>query len=64
MKPTILCLFAILAAGTGTAGAPSMTEPLPVTDAEKIADALKAAPSFITDGAGRLSWIIPPARGW
>jgi hypothetical protein len=47
MKLTVLfCLFAVL-----SAGAQSTTEHLPVTDAEKIADALRAAPSFITDGA-------------
>jgi hypothetical protein len=43
---SVLCLFAAL-----TAGAQSTTEHLPVTDAEKIADALRAAPNFITDGA-------------
>src|SRR5258707_4908154 len=46
MKVTVLCLFAVL-----TARAQSTTEHLPVTDAEKIADALRAAPNFITDGA-------------
>ena len=46
MKLSVLCLFAALAAG-----AQSTTEHLPVTDAEKIADALRAAPNFITDGA-------------
>jgi hypothetical protein len=46
MKLTVFCLFA-----TFTAGAQSMAEHLPATDAEKIADALTAAPSFITDGA-------------
>jgi hypothetical protein len=46
LKLTVLCLFAAL-----TAGAQSTTEYLPVTDAEKIADALRAAPNFITDGA-------------
>jgi hypothetical protein len=58
MKPTVLtCLFAALMVGAQTAGAQtmtehqSMTERLPTTDAEKIADALRAAPKFITDGA-------------
>ena len=46
MKVTVLCLFAALAAS-----AQSTTERLPVTDAEKIADALRAGPNFITDGA-------------
>jgi len=46
MKLTVLCLFAAL-----TAGAQGTTEHLPVADAEKIADALRAGPNFITDGA-------------
>jgi hypothetical protein len=51
MKLTAFCLFAVLTVGTQAAGAQSMTEHLPTTDAEKIADALRAAPKFITDGA-------------
>jgi len=47
----MFCLFAILAVGTATATAQNMTERLPVTDVEKIADALRAAPNFITDQA-------------
>jgi hypothetical protein len=46
MRLIVLCLFAAL-----TAGAQTTAERLPVTDAEKIADALRAAPKFITDGA-------------
>ena len=46
MKLMVFCLFAAL-----TASAQSTAEHLPVTDAEKIADALRAAPDFITDGA-------------
>src|ERR1700724_3481589 len=46
MRLIVLCLFAAL-----TASAQSATEHLPVTDAEKIASALRAAPKFITDGA-------------
>ena len=46
MRLIVLCLFAAL-----TAGAQSTTEHLPVTDSEKIADALRAAPKFITDSA-------------
>jgi hypothetical protein len=46
MKLTVFCLFAAL-----VSSAQSTTEHLPVTDAEKIADALRAAPNFITDGA-------------
>jgi hypothetical protein len=56
MKLTVLCLFVALAAG-----AQSTTEHLPVTDAEKIADALRAAPKFITDGAIILDW--PAKKG-
>jgi hypothetical protein len=57
MKLPAFCLFAVLAVGALTAGAQSMTEHqsmtdhLPTTDAEKIADALRAAPSFITNSA-------------
>ena len=46
MKPTLSFLFAVL-----TAAAQSTTEHLPSTDAEKIADVLRAVPNFITDGA-------------
>jgi hypothetical protein len=46
MRLIVLCLFAAL-----TASAQSTIEHLPVTDADKIADALRAAPKFITDGA-------------
>ena len=46
MKIIVFCLFVAL-----TAGAQSTTEHLPVTDAEKIADALRAGPNFITDDA-------------
>ena len=49
MKVTVLCLFAAL-----TAAAQSTTQHLPVTDAEKIADALRAGPPFITDDADYL----------
>jgi hypothetical protein len=56
MKLTVLCLFAAL-----TAGAQSTTEHLPVTDAEKIADALRAAPHFITDDATIVDY--PASKG-
>jgi hypothetical protein len=56
MKLTVLCLFAAL-----TAGAQSTTEHLPVTDAEKIADAVRAAPNFITDGATIVDY--PASKG-
>jgi hypothetical protein len=51
MKLTVLGLLAVLTVGAQTAGSQTMTEHLPTTDAGKIADALRAAPSFITDGA-------------
>src|SRR5258708_12294857 len=57
MKVTVLCLFAALAAS-----AQSTTERLPVTDAEKIADALRAAPNFITDGATIVDYPATKAR--
>jgi hypothetical protein len=50
MRLTVSCLFAVFTVAQ-TAGAQGMTEHLPTTDAEKIADALRAAPKFITDGA-------------
>ena len=56
MKLTVLCLFAAL-----TAGAQSTTQHLPVTDAEKIADALRTGPHFITDHATILDW--PAKKG-
>jgi hypothetical protein len=56
MKLTVFCLFAAL-----NAGAQSTTQHLPVTDAEKIADALRAGPPFITDHATILDW--PAKKG-
>jgi hypothetical protein len=56
MKLTVLYLFAAL-----TAGAQTNAERLPVTDAEKIADALRAAPKFITDGATMVDY--PASKG-
>jgi hypothetical protein len=56
MRLTVFCLFAAL-----TAGAQCTTEHLPVTDAEKIADALRAAPNFITDGATIVDY--PASKG-
>jgi len=53
---TIFGLFAAL-----TAGAQSMTEHMPITDAEKVADALRAAPNFITDGATIVDY--PASKG-
>jgi len=59
MKLTVLltatCLFAV------SASAQNMTQHLPVTDPEKIADALRAGPHFITDNATILDW--PAQKG-
>ena len=44
-----------------TASAQNMTQHLPVTDPEKIADALRAGPHFITDNATILDW--PAQKG-
>ena len=41
-----------------TASAQNMTQHLPVTDAEKITDALRAGPHFITDNATILDWPV------
>jgi hypothetical protein len=46
-----VCTFAAL-----KAGAQSAAPRPPATDAEKIADALRAAPEFISDGATILDW--------
>jgi hypothetical protein len=52
MKLIAVCLLAgLTVGGAQTAGSQAMTDHLPTTDAEKIADALRAAPTFITDGA-------------
>jgi hypothetical protein len=53
---TVLCVFVPL-----TASAQNATQHLPVTDAEKIADALKTGHHFITDGATILDW--PAQKG-
>jgi hypothetical protein len=55
-KLIIFCLFAAL-----TTGAQSRTQHLPASDAEKMADALRAAPKFITDDA-TMDW--PPRLSW
>jgi hypothetical protein len=61
MKPTVFCVFAVLTVGALTAGAQSTVDHLPTTDAEKIADALRAAPKFITDGATIVDY--PASKG-
>jgi hypothetical protein len=53
---TVLCVFVAL-----TASAQNTTQDLPVTDAEKIADALRAGPHFITPDATILDW--PAKKG-
>ena len=56
---TLFCLFAAL-----TADAQSRTQSLPVTDAEKIADALRAAPQFITAGATIVDYPASKGDEW
>jgi hypothetical protein len=56
---TLFCLFAAL-----TAGAQSRPQNLPVTDAEKIADALRAAPQFITAGATIVDYPASKGDEW
>src|SRR5262245_31576461 len=56
MKFIAIAFLTVAAAFTQTA-----KSQLPVTDAEKIADALRAGPMFITKGATLLDW--PPAPG-
>jgi hypothetical protein len=56
MKLTVFFLVAAL-----TAGAQATTQHLPSTDAEKITDALRAGPNFITDNAIILDW--PAQKG-
>jgi hypothetical protein len=51
---TVLCLFA-----APTASAQNTTQHLPVRNAEKLADALRAGPHFITDDATILDWSAP-----
>jgi hypothetical protein len=51
MKLPVFCLLAALTVGAQAASSETMTDRLPTTDAEKMADALRAAPKFITDGA-------------
>jgi hypothetical protein len=51
MKLTVLGLFAALTVSARSMSAQSADDHLPVTDAEKIADALRAGPDFITDSA-------------
>jgi len=59
VKMTLLFLFAAL-----TASAQNKTENLPVTDAEKIADALRAAPAFITADATIVDHPVSKGDEW
>jgi hypothetical protein len=61
MKRTVFCLFAAFTLGAQAAGAQSPSQHLPTTDAEKIVDALRAAPKFITDGATIMDY--PASKG-
>jgi hypothetical protein len=56
MKLTMIVLFAAIAAFSQTADSR-----IPVSDAEKIADALRAGPAFVTKDATLLDW--PSTRG-
>ena len=57
---TAMKLLATVVLTVATAFAQS-SDRLPVTDAEKIADALRAGPKFITSGATVLDWPSSPA---
>ena len=56
MKLAVFCLLSTL-----IASAQNATQHLPSTDAEKITDALRAGPKFITDNATILDW--PAQKG-
>ena len=55
MKPITIALFVATAAFARTA-----ESRIPVTDAEKIADALRAGPAFVTKDATLLDWPSTP----
>jgi hypothetical protein len=55
MKLIVIAAFAATAAFAQTA-----QSRMPVTDAEKIADALRAGPAFVTKGATLLDWPSTP----
>jgi hypothetical protein len=61
MKLMVFLLFAALTMGAQVAGAQSPPQHLPTTDADKIANALRAAPKFITDGATIMDY--PASKG-
>jgi hypothetical protein len=56
IKLALLCLF-----GASIVGAQTAQSNGPTTDAEKIADALRAGPKFITENATILDW--PTTKG-
>jgi hypothetical protein len=56
MKLIVLLLLATLT------GAQTTAQDHPTTDAQKIADALRAGPAFITKGATILDWPATPGR--
>jgi len=56
MKLALLCLL-----GASIVGAQTAPSNVPTTDAEKIADALRAGPKFITENAMILDW--PTTKG-
>jgi hypothetical protein len=45
---------------TAVTAFPQSSDPLPMTDAEKVADALRAGPAFITKDATVLDWPSSP----
>ena len=55
MKLFVLCFFAVFATAAQT-----MPKDHPATDAQKIVDALRAGPTFITKGATILDWPATP----
>jgi hypothetical protein len=57
MKLIVLCLLTLTVTGFAQMAMPAK----PVTDSEKIADALRAGPAFITQDATLLDW--PTSRG-
>ncbi len=55
-----LIAFLALATMTATAAAQTATQGHPASDAEKVADALRAGPTFITKNATILDWPSTP----
>ena len=59
MKLFVLCFFTVLATAAQT-----MPKDRPATDAQKIADALRAGPAFITKDATILDWPAAPGGSY